>query len=173
MCVRLIKIIDVIGYSGSGKTHLITNAIKLFKKQLNYNVVVIKNVKHHQIDKEGKDSHKFTESGAIYSIIKNNTNDVGIFLKKKEDNFEEIYDWLQKGPSNVDLLLTEGFRHMNNPTILCVSKVDDIESQINENVKLISGIICSSILNIESFTEIPILDLEKEFQRFLEIFKIK
>jgi hypothetical protein len=51
--------------------------------------------------------------------------------------------------------------------------VDDIESQINENVKLISGIICSSILNIESFTEIPILDLEKEFQRFLEIFKIK
>jgi len=173
VCVIIIKIIDVIGYSGSGKTHLITKAIKLFKKQLNYNVVVIKNVKHHQIDNKGKDSHKFTESGALYSIIKNKANDLGIFLKIKENDLEGIYDWLQKGPYIVDLLLTEGFRHLNHPTILCVSKLDEIESQLNENVKIISGIICSSILNNDSFTEIPILEIEKEFQRFLKIFKIK
>lgn len=167
-----IKIIDVIGYSGSGKTYLITKAIKMFKKQLNYNVAVIKNVKHHQIDEKGKDSYKFAESGASYSIIKNDVDDLGIFLKNKEDNFEKIYDWLQKGPYNVDLLLTEGFRHLNNPTILCVSKLDEIESQLTENVKMISGIICSNILNDDSFTDIPILDLEKEFQRFLRVFKI-
>ncbi len=169
----LIKIIDVIGYSGSGKTHLITKAIKLFKTQMNYKIVVIKNVKHHQIDKEGKDSHKFTESGASYSIIKNNTNDLGIFLNIKEEKLEEIFKWLQKGPYNVDILLTEGFRHLNHPTILCVSNLDEIESQLNENVKIISGIICSNLMNIDRFTELPILDLEKEFQKFLEIFKIK
>ena len=173
MGVIFIKIIDVIGYSGSGKTYLITKAIKLFKKQLNYNVAVIKNVKHHQIDNKGKDSHKFTESGASYSIIKNEVDEFGIFLKNKEDDFEKIYDWLQMGPYNVDLLLTEGFRHLNHPTVLCVSKLDEIESQLNESVKIISGRICSSILNNDSFTEIPILDLEKDFQRFLKIFKIK
>jgi len=167
------KIIDVIGYSGSGKTHLIAKAITQFRKQLNYNIVVIKNVKHHQIDNKGKDSHKFTESGALYSIIKNNANDFGIFLKLKDDNFEEIYEWLQKGPNNIDLLFTEGFRHLNHPTILCVSKIDEIESQLNENVKIISGIICSNISNNDSFTKIPILNLEKEFQRFLKIFKIE
>ena len=69
-----IKIIDIIGYSGSGKTYFIMNAIKLIRKQLNYNVAVIKNVKHHQIDKKGKDSYIFTESGASYSAIKNNQN---------------------------------------------------------------------------------------------------
>ncbi|MHA2399095.1 MAG: GTP-binding protein, partial [Promethearchaeota archaeon] len=40
----LIKIIDIIGYSGSGKTYFIMNAIKLIKKQLSYNMAVIKNV---------------------------------------------------------------------------------------------------------------------------------
>jgi molybdopterin-guanine dinucleotide biosynthesis protein MobB len=171
--VILIKIIDVIGYSGSGKTHLITKAIKFLKTQMNYNIVVIKNIKHHQIDKKGKDSHKFTESGASYSIIKNNVNDLGIFLNIKEEKLEEIFKWLQKGPYNVDLLLTEGFRHLNHPTILCVSNLDEIESQLNENVKIISGIICSNLMNIDSFMELPILDLEKEFQKFLKIFKIK
>ena len=56
MSVIFIKIIDVIGYSGSGKTYFIMTAVNYIKKQLNYNVSVIKNVKHHQIDKEGKDS---------------------------------------------------------------------------------------------------------------------
>ncbi|MHA1985931.1 MAG: molybdopterin-guanine dinucleotide biosynthesis protein B [Promethearchaeota archaeon] len=167
------KIIDVIGYSGSGKTHLIANAIIQFKEQLNYNVVVIKNVKHHQIDNSGKDSHKFTESGALYSIIKNKANDFGIFFKIKDDDLEKILNWLQKGPSNIDLLFTEGFRHLNHPTILCVSKIEEIEPQLNDNVKIISGIICSNTLNKDNFAEIPLVDLKKEFQRFLKIFNLE
>jgi len=171
--VRFIKIIDVIGYSGSGKTYLISKAIRLLKKQLNYNVAVIKNVKHHQIDIKGKDSHKYTESGAKYSIIRNNANDFGIFLKTKDDNLEIIYDWLNIGPINIDLLFTEGFRDLNHPTILCVKKLDEIESQLNKNVRIISGIICSNNLNEDNFRGIPILDLENQFQEVLKIFKIK
>ena len=48
----------MIGYSGSGKTSFIVNAIKLLKINFSYSVVVIKNVKHHSIDKKGKDSTK-------------------------------------------------------------------------------------------------------------------
>jgi molybdopterin-guanine dinucleotide biosynthesis protein B len=168
-----IKIIDVIGYSGSGKTHFITKVIKLLKKQLNYNVVVIKNVKHHQVDKKGKDSHKFTESGALYSIIKNNTNDVGIFLNIKEDNLKELINWLQKGPYIIDLFLTEGFRHLNHPTLLCVRNLEEIEPQLNKNVKMISGIFYSDKIQGDILSDPPILDLEKDFQKFLEIFNIK
>jgi molybdopterin-guanine dinucleotide biosynthesis protein MobB len=171
--VIFIKIIDVIGYSGSGKTYLITKAIQLLKTQLKYSVGVIKNVKHHQIDKEGKDSHEFTESGATYSIIKNDTNKLGIFFTINENNFELIYNWLQKGPYLIDLLITEGFRHLNNPTILCVSKLEEVEPQLNNNVRIVSGIICKNVLDKDSFMEFPILDIEKNFQKFLEIFNLK
>jgi molybdopterin-guanine dinucleotide biosynthesis protein B len=168
-----IKIIDVIGYSGSGKTQFITQAIKLLKNLLNYNVVVIKNVKHHQIDKKGKDSYKFKESGASYSIIKNNANDVGIFLQIREDNLKEVISWVQKGPYNVNLFLIEGFRHLNHPTILCAKNLEEIEPQLNKDVKMISGIICSDEIERDIYLDLPILDLEKDFHKFLEIFNIK
>jgi molybdopterin-guanine dinucleotide biosynthesis protein MobB len=168
-----IKIFDVIGYSGSGKTYFIEKAIELLKKQLNYNIVVIKNVKHHRVDKEGKDSYRFTESGALYSIITNNTNDVGIYLKTKDDNLQELIKWLQKGPYHIDLFFTEGFRHLNHPTLLCVRTLEEIESQLNENVKMISGIICSENRRNQIFLDLPIVDIEQDFQKFLTIFNIK
>ena len=168
-----IKIIDVIGYFGSGKTNLIMNGIKLFKKHLHFNVVVVKNVKHHQVDNEGKDSYKFSEVGTTYSVIQNVNREIAIFSKFNDINFEEFINWLQKGPYKIDICLTEGFRNLNNPTILCVSKFDEIEQQITENVKMISGIICLTNCIIDSFSNIPILDIEKDFQKFLEIFNIK
>ncbi len=173
MCVISIKIIDVIGYSGSGKTYFIAKAIELLKKQMNYKVAVIKNVKHHQIDKEGKDSYRFAESGALFSIIKNITNDIGIFLKIKEDNLDGLITWLQKGPYDIDLFFTEGFRHLNHPTLLCVKNLEEIEPQLKKNVKMITGIICSDEKYRDIIYDPPILELERDFQKFLEIFKIK
>ena len=169
----LIKIIDVIGYSGSGKTYFIRNAIKLLTQQRNYNVSVIKNVKHHQIDEEGKDSYWFTEDGALYSIIKNIDNKIGVFLQMKEYNMKETVKWLQNGPYKVDILLTEGFRDFNNPTILCVGELDEVESQLNENVNMISGKICSKMKDIDNMFKLSIIDIEKNFQKFLEIFNIE
>ena len=48
------KLINVIGYSGSGKTHLIAYAIKKLKSDLDLAITVIKNVHTHKIDIEGK-----------------------------------------------------------------------------------------------------------------------
>lgn len=168
----LIKIIDVIGYSGSGKTYFIRKLITLLKIKLGYSVAVVKNVKHHQIDKEGKDSYRFTESGASYSIIKNNNKMYGIFLQINEDNLEKIVTWVQQGPIQLDILLTEGFRTLNHPTILCVSNLDEIEQQLNKNVKLISGVICSKNINTNTFSNLPILDIERNFFKFKDIFQI-
>ena len=168
-----IQIIDVIGYSGSGKTNFIINAIRLFKKYLNYDIAVIKNVKHHQVDDEGKDSFKFTEAGATYSVIENENRQIAIFSKLSGKLIDEIINWLQKGPHKIDLCLTEGIRNLNNPTVLCAKKIGEIEEQLTKNVKVISGIISVSELNIENFLNIPIIDIEKDFQKFLKIFNIK
>ncbi|MHA2006893.1 MAG: molybdopterin-guanine dinucleotide biosynthesis protein B [Promethearchaeota archaeon] len=169
----LIKIIDIIGYSGSGKTHFIRNALKILAQQRNYNVSVIKNVKHHQIDEEGKDSFWFTEDGASYSMIKNIDNKIGIFFQIKDNEMDETIKWLQIGPHNLDILLTEGFRNFNNPTVLCVSKLNEIDSQLNENVTMISGKICLKNINIKTIFNLPIIDIEKNSQKFLEVFKIE
>ncbi len=140
---------------------------------MKYGVAVIKNVKHHSVDKKGKDSYKFTGAGASYSVIQNVNDEFAIFLKIRENKLDEIISWLEKGPYKIDLLITEGFRNLNNPTILCVKDVEDVIPQLTENVKMISGIICSTNLNENHVSNLPLLDIEKDFQRFLEIFRIK
>jgi molybdopterin-guanine dinucleotide biosynthesis protein B len=165
-------IISVIGYSGSGKTYFIQKAIRKLKTELNFEVVVIKNIHQHQIDEEGKDSYIFTEAGAVLSIIKNKLNENAIFFKKKI-NIEELIRWVIKGPFKVDILFTEGFRDLSFPTILCVKELSDVKPQLNENVKAISGLIATSKLNQKSEIKLPIVDAEENFKTFLKIFEIK
>jgi len=167
-----IKIISVIGYSGTGKTHFILNAIKLLKKILNKEVSVIKFIHEHQIDKEGKDSYKYSEAGASYSVLKNIDNETTIFLKKDTD-IKSIIEWLTNGPYKTDFIFTEGFRKLNYPTVLCIKNFDDVESQLTKNVKMISGSICLMKDYQKYYLDLPIINIEKDFKRFLEIFNIK
>jgi len=170
--VILIQVIDVIGYSGSGKTNFITTAIKLLKKNLNYNIAVIKNVKHHPVDKKGKDSYKFTEAGASYSVIQNVNNETAIYMKSTDSKLEELLKWMNKGPFKINIIFTEGFRNLNNPTVLCIAKSNEIEEQLTENVKMISGVISLRDLKEKDVSDLPIINIEREFSKFLEIFAI-
>jgi molybdopterin-guanine dinucleotide biosynthesis protein B len=165
-------IISIIGYSGSGKTHFIQRAIRRLKTELNFEVVVIKNIHQHQIDEEGKDSYKFTEAGAVLSIIKNKFNENAIIFKKKI-KIEELIRWIVKGPFKFEIIFTEGFRNLSYPTILCVKELSEIKTQLNENVKAISGLITTSKLSQKSEIKLPIVDIEENFERFLKIFEIK
>ncbi|TFG07086.1 MAG: hypothetical protein EU539_05875 [Promethearchaeota archaeon] len=166
------KIISLIGYSGSGKTTFILNALSMLKKKLNYNIAVIKNIHEHQIDKKGKDSYLFTEHGASYAITKNILNETTIFIKK-EINIERIKKWLEAGPFEVDLIITEGFRDINYPTVLCLKDFGEFESQLNDNVKMISGLVALEEKPINEEINIPIINIETDFDKFLKIFNLK
>ena len=165
----MFKVISLIGFSGSGKTYFITRAIQLLKSEFDLNVACIKNVHHHRIDEEGKDSRLFTEAGASYSIIKNQFNEHAIFIKK-EIEIETIIEWLRKAPIKIDLLFIEGFRKVNYPSILCVKEIDEIETQKNPNVKMISGII--SLDDYEEKVGVPFVNIDNDFQKFLKLFDI-
>ncbi|MFX0187266.1 MAG: molybdopterin-guanine dinucleotide biosynthesis protein B [Candidatus Hodarchaeota archaeon] len=164
----------MIGYSGSGKTHFILNAIKLLKKNLNYEVAIVKNIHEHQIDKEDKDSFKYGKAGAQFSITKNVKNETTIFLRK-EISIKELLEWITSGPYKIDLIFIEGFRNLNYPTILCLKNFEEIKPQLTKNVRMISGLICSQNARKKEKIDInlPIIDIKKEFGRFLEIFNIK
>ena len=165
-------IISVIGQSGSGKTMLIAHAIKLLKLYLNYDVAVIKNIHEHQIDETGKDSYIYSEAGATYSITKNVNNETVIF-SKKELNIETIIEWLLKGPFRIDLVFTEGFRSLEAPTIICLKELKELKPQYNDNIKMISGLICTKNRDETNEFNLPIIDIQTDFDEFVKIFKIK
>lgn len=165
------KILSLFGYSGSGKTYFITTAVKKLKQRLNLKVAVIKNVHQHGIDEKGKDSYLFSQSGAKYSIIKNKFEEYGVYFKSKIA-FEDLINWIEKGPLKFDLIFTEGFRTLSYPAILCVKDYSEIEKQLTSKVKMISGLIVNQMNNIKGNIKIPIVDISKEFDTFLEIFEI-
>lgn len=142
---------------------------KLF---LNYDVAVIKNIHEHQIDETGKDSYIYSESGATYSITKNVNNETVIF-SKKELNIEAIIEWLLKGPFKIDLVFTEGFRSLEAPTIICLKELKELKPQYNENIKMISGLICAKNRDFTNEFKLPIIDIQTDFDEFVKIFKIK
>ena len=165
------QVISVIGYSGSGKTHLIEFLIKKFKTELDLEVSVVKYIHEHRIDEEGKDSFKFSDAGAVFSVIKNKFNQNAIYLNKKI-SLDALINWLNKSPYKVDLIIIEGFRNVSYPTILCVKEIKDIDVQLNKNVKLISGLITLNRFSEERELQIPIFSIEQNFERFTKIFNI-
>ena len=64
------NIIGISGWSGSGKTKLITNLIKFFKDNYSLKVCALKHAHHtFELDRKGKDSQKMFEAGANRVII--------------------------------------------------------------------------------------------------------
>ncbi|MBD3341836.1 MAG: hypothetical protein GF353_22215 [Candidatus Lokiarchaeota archaeon] len=167
------KVINLIGYSGSGKTFFVVEAIKGLRERYTLNCAVIKNIHEHQIDEEGKDSYLYSQAGANYSITKNIYDETTIFLKKKI-SIPKIIKWLSQSPLPVDLVFTEGFRSVDYPTILCAKKVEDIKNQMNDNVRMIAGMIALKKYDeINLNIPIPIVNIKEQFEIFLEIFEIK
>lgn len=161
----------MIGYSNSGKTHLIEISTKLLKQHLNFNTAVIKNIHEHKIDKEGKDTYRFINAGAIYAITRNIYYETTIFTRK-ELSIIDLIKWLKISPLNIDIIFIEGFRELEFPTILCIKDIKEIEEQINENIKMISGIICKESNIKKKYSNLPLIGIDKNFDKFLQIFNI-
>ena len=141
------------------------------KFELNFEVSVIKYIHEHRIDEKGKDSFRFSESGAVFSIIKNKLGESAIFLKK-DFNLEELITWLDQSPFNMEIIFFESFRNLPYPTILCVEDFKDVKEQLSENVKMISGLITKNTFAQNEELGIPVVDVDKNFKKFCKIFKI-
>lgn len=138
------NIFGIVGWSGSGKTDLVTRLINFFV----LNSLIVSSVKHthheFEIDKKGKDSFKHIDAGS---------SEVIIFSKKKwamvsklyehDIKFEEI---LKKLNPRTSIVLIEGLKHSNFP------KIEVIRSTLNkpllfENDKNIKAIVYDKSFN--------------------------
>ncbi|SFP08737.1 molybdopterin guanine dinucleotide biosynthesis accessory protein MobB [Oscillibacter sp. PC13] len=104
-------IISFIGWSGVGKTTFLERLIPALKAR-GIRLALLKQDGHEfDMDKEGKDSWRFTQSGADVVTIANQAH-AAVLLNRPTD-FSEILAHVR----DVDLILTEGYHNLHYPQI--------------------------------------------------------
>nr|WP_320114649.1 molybdopterin-guanine dinucleotide biosynthesis protein B [uncultured Desulfuromonas sp.] len=106
--------VSFIAKSGTGKTTLVEKVIAELKKR-HFRVGAIKHDAHRfDIDHPGKDSHRFTEAGADTMLVCSSSK---LALVKQHRQAPEINDLIATYFSDVDIVLTEGFKQSSMPKI--------------------------------------------------------
>lgn len=111
----MIPIISFIGRSGSGKTTLLEKVVaELVNRGIR--VAVIKHSPHKDLgfDKNGKDSQRFTVAGAEVVMLSGPQEIVSITKTDHDLSPDEITRLIDP---DIDLVLTEGYKHADNVKI--------------------------------------------------------
>lgn len=114
-------ILSILGNSNSGKTTLITGIVPVLKEK-GFKVVVVKHtVRDIEIDSEGKDSWKITQSGADVVVASPRRM---AFIKEEEDDIDAISERYLK---EYDLIITEGFNRAGKDRIVVLNEPEELE----------------------------------------------
>ena len=142
----MVPIISIVGKSDSGKTTFIEKLIAELNRR-GYSVATIKHDTHgFEIDREGKDTWRHAQAGALSVII--SSRDKLALIKRVEQ--ELSLDDLSRLIEGVDLILTEGYKRANKPKIevlrtqldpepLC-SKTDNLLALVVDKIDIDEGI---------------------------------
>lgn len=108
----MIPIFSLVAYSGSGKTTYLEKLIPELKRR-GVRVAVVKHDSHDfEMDRPGKDTWRMTRAGADVTAILSGTH--AALLENRPLSPEEMVGRIR----DVDLILTEGFKHGPWPKIL-------------------------------------------------------
>ena len=148
------KVVAFVAKSNTGKTTLLEKVIRELKDR-GYRVGAIKHDAHSfNIDHPGKDSHRLTAAGADTMLI---TSQAKLALIKKHEASPPLEELVATYFSDVDIVLTEGFkmsplpkievhRQERSPTLLCRGEHHD---------PMLVAVASDEALNLD----VPVLDL--------------
>ncbi len=109
------KVFGLAGWSGSGKTSLMTRVLPHFVAR-GLKVSTIKHAHHHfDIDMPGKDSYRHREAGAQEVLITSSGR--WVLMHENRDGQEAELDELIARVTPVDLLMIEGFKSERLPKL--------------------------------------------------------
>lgn len=107
-------VISIVGRSGSGKTTLIEKLITHLTRK-GRRVAVIKHMKHDfQVDRPGKDTHRYRQAGALAAAI---TNDRELAVMSRIDGAKGPADIAREYFGDCDLVIVEGYKEGAGPKI--------------------------------------------------------
>jgi molybdopterin-guanine dinucleotide biosynthesis adapter protein len=116
--ITLMKIFSIAGWSGSGKTLLITRLIEKFKAR-NRRVVAVKHAPEIDLAQPaGKDSRRFLEAGADQSLLVTQ-NELAVFLPLADR--DDRFSLLKTAFQGADIVLMEGIYPEGVPIIEVVN----------------------------------------------------
>lgn len=154
-------IISVVGKSESGKTTLIEKLIPELKRR-GYRIGVIKHAFHEfAFDKPGKDSWRLKAAGAETVLV---AAPGSIVMVKSEhgETLDELAGYFQ----DMDLILTEGFKHGDKPQIEVFRKERHVQPLSVGNSNRVALVTDADIqLNVPTFgmeDVVPLADLIEE-----------
>ena len=169
-------IIQVVGYSKTGKTTLITELIKLLNEN-DLKIFAIKSARSHEFEFSNKDSDKFLESGAqSAAVVFKNFTQISLIGVTEVETLIKIVSELNQ----YKIVILEGFKELPYPKIqvysneipsfneLDFSTIRYLYSSNEQNIirqKSLSAMMKSNeIALVKSIQELAsriILDLEK------------
>lgn len=150
------NILGISGWSGNGKTTLLTRLIPTLI-QRGYTVSTIKHAHHKfDIDRPGKDSFRHRDAGA-HEVLISSTNRWALMHENLNEG-EARLEQLVKKMARVDLLLIEGFKTEDFPKI----EVWREESGTTPRMDVDRTIIAIACPNKELEANIPVLNLNDE-----------
>lgn len=116
MCNLMIKpkILQIIGYAGTGKTTIICLLLEKLSKE-NFNCATIKSSRKHSYSFSSKDSDEFLKAGSnISTVVLDNTTQITINEQiKLQQLITEI-----SNICNPDFLIIEGFKDEKYPKLV-------------------------------------------------------
>ncbi len=113
-----IKIVKFIGFSGSGKTTLIEKIVKKLSDE-GMKVATIKHDVHGlDIDKEGKDSYRYSMAGSKVSVV--SSPDMTVYKVHKKLGLADILSKVD----DVDIIIIEGYSNDEGYPCISVARKD-------------------------------------------------
>ena len=148
------RVIGFAGWSGAGKTTLITKLIPALKAQ-GYRVSTIKHAHHgFDVDTKGKDSYKHREAGASEVLVASNKR-FALLHDFEHDDEMSLFSLLRK-LTVVDFVLVEGFKSAHLPKIE-VYREENKKTLIAPNDPYIIAIAVQGDVGIN---HIPVVDID-------------
>ena len=163
-----IPVITIIGKSGSGKTTLLEKLIT----KLSARGYAVGTVKHHShvgfdIDKPGKDSWRHAQAGSQHVVIAAPDKIASYRSLERELELDEI----TASMTDVDIILVEGYKQSNKPSIEVVRTANSLD-MISSPEQRIALVTDASIA-----VDVPVFELDdyQSVTDFIEayVFRVK
>lgn len=132
------KILQVVGYSQTGKTAIIQMVLAELTK-IGYQVAVIKSAKSYKKGENSKDTDKYLDSGAKISVG-NFDNSLQITIAQNY-SLQQIIETVNSISKN-DIILIEGFKMSEYPKVL-LWKSDELHNLDEFNLNELLLVYCS------------------------------